>query len=351
MSARAVATASEAHVAEAATALLTKGNAVDAVIAGVFAAAAVSPSVLFGPVQILTGGAGLGLRAIDGRTQQPGRGVARPRGFQPGDPIPPAARVGVPGLPAALASTLATSGASTLSQAMAPAIALADDERKKLLRRISQRGPAALAEESVAAELVHAAGRLAGGILTREDLDQLRPTVLPCDVHALRGKSRRAAVVPWRADAILKGGDTLDGRRVQVVAAADFKGLLAIACYEVHHEGLSIPELGIVAPFTATPVLRGETRVRPGEPCLAAAPLAIADHQSVLDLALGAIGAADGERALGAALHKLSEGDPMDPSVMGIFGEGETTPLTDGTLLGVLRSRTGATLLRTARLI
>src|SRR3954453_18756949 len=115
MSARALVTASDARVADAATALLTRGNAVDAVIAGVFAAAALVPSVLLGPVQILIGGAGLGLRATDGRVQQPGRGVARPRGFTEDAAIARAARVGVPALPAALASTLATSGASTLA--------------------------------------------------------------------------------------------------------------------------------------------------------------------------------------------------------------------------------------------
>jgi gamma-glutamyltranspeptidase len=240
MSSRAIATASEAHVAEAASALLTRGNAVDAVVAGVFAAAAASPSVLLGPVQVLLGGAGLGLRAFDGRTQQPGRGAPRPRGFTSDDVIPGAARVGVPALPAALAAALATSGGSTLAQAMAPAIAIASAGRKPVLQRISQRGPAALTDDRIASELVAAGGRLAGGVLTKEDLDALRPPVMACDLYACAG-GRRAAVVPWRALAITGEAPAIDASRTRIVAVADAKGLLAIACYEVHEDGAPSP--------------------------------------------------------------------------------------------------------------
>ena len=73
--------ASDPRVAEAMESLLPKANAVDLVIGGVFAAAALEPSVLLGPVQVLLGGVGSGLRAIDGRTRQPGLGAPRPRGF------------------------------------------------------------------------------------------------------------------------------------------------------------------------------------------------------------------------------------------------------------------------------
>src|SRR5580704_7019434 len=146
---RAVATASEGVAAEAAIATLAKGNAVDAVVAGVFAAAAASPSVLLGPVQVLFGGAGLGLRAVDGRVRQAGKGAPRPRGFTPDQGVAPAARVGISALPAALAAAIASSGALTLAQVMAPAVAQASGARKDLLRKIAQRGPAALAAEAV----------------------------------------------------------------------------------------------------------------------------------------------------------------------------------------------------------
>src|SRR5450432_3699908 len=105
---RRAAAGSESHVAQAARDALARGNAGDAVVAGVLMAAAESPGVLLGPVQLLAGGAGAGLIAIDGRVRQPGLDAPRPRGFVSGEPIPEAARVGVPALPAAVATALAS---------------------------------------------------------------------------------------------------------------------------------------------------------------------------------------------------------------------------------------------------
>lgn len=337
MSTRAIATASEAHAAEAATALLARGNAVDAVVAGVFAAAAASPSVALGPVQILTGGAGLGLRAIDGRTQQAGRGAARPRGFTASDVIPPAARVAAPALPAALAAALATSGASTLAQVMAPALAIASDERKAFFKRLSQRGPSALRDEPIASELIAAAGRLAGGVLTLEDLEELRPQVIPTELRSLSA-GRRAAFIPWREQAVLGDVPSIDAAHTRIVAVADGRGLLAIACYEVHASGLEIPELGLLAPFTGAPVLRGQTRVRPGEPRPAAAPIAISEHEGVLDVAVAVTGIGDAEHALGEMLHRMT-GDALDATL----AQGN---MTGAAVMGIVRSRAGASLLR-----
>ena len=99
---------SDLEVAEVGRALLSRGNAVDSVAGAVFAAGALYPSVLLGPVQLLLGGAGAGLRAIDGRPRQPGLGNPRPRGFLPSEAVPPAARVGVPALPAALLAAVTT---------------------------------------------------------------------------------------------------------------------------------------------------------------------------------------------------------------------------------------------------
>ena len=87
---RRAAAGSESHVAQAARDALARGNAVDAVVAGVLMAAAESPGVLLGPVQLLAGGAGAGLIAIDGRVRQPGMGAPRPRGFLATEPIPEA---------------------------------------------------------------------------------------------------------------------------------------------------------------------------------------------------------------------------------------------------------------------
>ena len=52
------AAASETHVALAAREALVRGNAVDAVVAGVLAAVAEAPGVFLGPLQVLIAGAG-----------------------------------------------------------------------------------------------------------------------------------------------------------------------------------------------------------------------------------------------------------------------------------------------------
>ncbi len=162
---RRAAAGSESHVAQAAREVLERGNAVDAVVAGVLMAAAESPGVLLGPLQFLAGGAGAGLIAIDGRVRQPGLGAPRPRGFQANETIPDAALVGVPFLPAALVTALATLGAATLLRAAGPALAWARanaPERAGLLEAIARRGAPALAEEgSPASSPQRQAARLA----------------------------------------------------------------------------------------------------------------------------------------------------------------------------------------------
>src|SRR5580704_8331081 len=153
---RRAAAASEAHVAEAAREVLGRGNAVDAVVAGILMAAAESPGVLLGPVQLLAGGSGAGLIAFDGRVRQPGLGAQRPRGFLSSEEIPEAARVGVPALPAALATALASLGAFTLLRAAGPALAWEksrSSERAQLLDAIARRGAPVLGEDAVTSEL------------------------------------------------------------------------------------------------------------------------------------------------------------------------------------------------------
>jgi hypothetical protein len=286
---RRAAAASESHVAQAAREVLAYGNAVDAVVAGVFMAAAESSSVLLGPLQMLAGGAGAGLVAIDGRVRQPGLGAPRPRGFLPSEPVPDAAYVGVPALPSSLATVLATLGGSTLLRVAGPAIAWAKSrspERAAVLEAVARRGAPALADDAIAGELTAAAGRAARGLLTPEDLAAVRPEVTRCEESALGASG--ILTVPWR-DA------TLDASWGHVVAAVDGRGLVAIACYEASFDGVGIPALGLVAPRAAVPVLRGKPRISPGDPRGAAAPIALRARRGLVDLALGvaASGAAD----------------------------------------------------------
>jgi gamma-glutamyltranspeptidase/glutathione hydrolase len=293
---RRAAAASEHHVAEAARDVLARGNAVDAVVAGVLMAAAESPGVLLGPVQLLAGGAGAGLIAIDGRVRQPGLGAPRPRGFLAAEAVPDAARIGVPLLPASLATAVASLGAGTLLRAAGPALARAkarSPERAGVLEAVARRGAPALAEERVAAELLAAAGRVARGLLTPEDLSEAMPALTRCEERAL-GPSG-ILTVPWR--------EAADGSFVHVVAAADGKGRVAIACYEVPDEGIQVAALGLVAPRAAEPVLRGKPRVTPGSARPAGAPIALRARKGVVELALGIAAAANANAVLDAVVH------------------------------------------------
>jgi hypothetical protein len=301
---RRAAAGSESHVAQAAREVLERGNAVDAVVAGVLMAAAESPGVLLGPLQFLAGGAGAGLIAIDGRVRQPGLGAPRPRGFLANETIPDAARVGVPFLPAALVTALATLGAATLLRAAGPALAWARahaPERAAVLEAIARRGAPALAEEGIAGELTAAAGRAARGLLTPEDLAGVLPGVTRCDEPSL-GPSG-VLTVPWRP----RSGDEtlLDASSGQVVCAADSRGLVAIACYEAPLEGVPVPALGLVAPRWAAPVLRGQPRIAPGDPRSAASPIALLARRGVVEFALGIAGAPDADPSLDAMLRLL----------------------------------------------
>jgi hypothetical protein len=301
--AKAVSAASEAHAADAARDVLAHGNAVDAVVAGVLAAAAVSPTVWLGPVQLLVGGAGTGLLAFDGRSRQPGRGAGRPRGFLPHDPIPEAAWVAVPALPATLAAVIGSSGTWSLLRACGRAVAMAKErspERASTLETFARRGAPALAGGWIATELLAAGGRAMRGILTGDDLATVRPGVVRCDEARLAPSG--ILMVPWLEDS------TVDASFTHVVAAADGRGLIAIACYEAPVDGLAIPALGVVAPRSAAPVMRGQTRVTPGTPRPASAPIALRAGGGRVDLALGLAALTEAQASLAvvlAAIHRI----------------------------------------------
>ena len=247
-----VAASSEAHVADAARDALRGGNAVDAVIVGVLLAAAESPGVLLGPLQLLAGGAGSGLFAIDGRVRQPGRGVPRPRGFLLDEQVPEASRIGVPCLPAALAAAAGLMGSMTLRRAARPAVAWArarHPERAAVLEAVARRGARAMVDDPLAAELMAVAGRASGGLLTREDLESVRPGVVRCADRGLGPSGVLAA--PWI------GSEKHDASWTQIVAASDGRGLMAIACYESKNDGLAISGgLGLAAAADAEEALR-----------------------------------------------------------------------------------------------
>ncbi len=312
MKARRAAVGALAEAEQSAEQILAKGNAVDAVVAGVLGACAASAGVLLGPVQILIGGAGVGIRAVDGRVRQPGVGAPRPRGFVEGEDVPAAATVGVPWLPAALATALATAGTLSLSQVAGPALDFAKKTpRHDPLSRIAARGPRALEERPFVTELVAAAGRVADGLLTTDDLASPRPAPVAGARVGLGagpdGVALSLGTCPWVH--VVDGAPTAPaGCEVgwsRAVAAVDRNGTFAVAVFEDPPEGLFIEEIGLRAPPHAAPVRRGEARIRPGDARPAACPAALLlDPAGAVRLSVAAFGAADAYDVLAATLGR-----------------------------------------------
>jgi hypothetical protein len=231
-----------------------------------------------------------------------------------GDTVPPQARVGVPGLPAALAALAASLGRVPLRRVAGPAIERARGEapeRAVVLEAWARRGAAAMLDDAVAGELEAVAGRAAGGNLTRDDLAEVRPVVVACTERSLR--AGRILRPPWHDD----GGS---GASTQVVVAADARGLVAVACYEAPLAGVPIPALGLVAPPAASPVLRGQTRVRPGQPRPSASPIALRAQKGSIDLGLGVGQVDEAEAALASILAKLDESLPLSEALADAAG-------------------------------
>lgn len=263
---KSVAVATQPGVAAAANAVIVRGNAIDAVCAGVFAAAALDASVLFGPLHVLVAGPGLGLRCIDGRLREPGRNAPRPRGFISDEEVPKSARVAVPVLPAAIATALSMFGKSKPNAVAAPALDSLDRKhpRRALIAALARGGPSVLAQDPFAEPIIAAAGRMAGGTMTVDDLRDARAPAVACDT------SRGVALAPF---AIEEGAPA---RACHVVCAVDGRGGVAAACYETVVEGVEIDALSLVAPLRADPVMRGKRRTDPGAPLACASGILLA---------------------------------------------------------------------------
>jgi len=266
------AVASEPVAAEAANHVLGEaGTAADALIAGFLAAAAARSSVLFAPVQALLAGPGVGARAFDGRSRQPGLGLPRPRGVAPGQRIPDAARAAVPASLGLLALLHAHDGKIAFQRLAAPAVEYAAEigatARSALLGRIGQRGPSALREATTVRPLLAVAGRSEGGLLSERDLAEVRPgSRAPREIEMA---DRRALLVPWPAP-------EAPHRLVEVIAAVDAHGVLGVLAYSPDDEGIAVPDLGLMLPGDASVVKRGVPRVTPGEPIPCPAPIVLA---------------------------------------------------------------------------
>jgi hypothetical protein len=257
---------SEAAAAEE----LTKGgSAIDAVIAGYFAAAGAYPGVLLGPVTLLLGGTGTGDRAFDGRVRQPGKNAKRPRGTLPGVEPPKAAYVGVPCSVPALAVALGYGAHAGLGRLVAHGVGLAKergaDKRAAVLSRVGAVGALAFSEPELSRALVRAFGAPNGGLVTPSDFTHPESLDVPAARQDVQGA--RLLSVPWAGEAksaFIRG---------TCVSAIDVNGMFVAASFECQPEALYVEELELSAPMVAAPTLRGVPRVAPGTPIAAPAPL------------------------------------------------------------------------------
>jgi gamma-glutamyltranspeptidase/glutathione hydrolase len=247
---------------------LAKGaTAIDAVLAGYFAAAGAYPGVLLGPVTLLLGGTGSGDRAFDGRVRQPGKNAKRPRGTLPGEEPPKASHVGVPCSVPALAVALGYGASATLARLVQGGVALARERgaerRAAVLQRVGEVGALAFSEPELSRALVRAFGAPNGGLVTPADFAKPEGLHMP----ALRGDDGGMLTAPWAAEAksaFVRGA---------TVSAIDVNGLFVAAAFECQPEALYVEELELSAPMLAAPTLRGVPRVAPGTPIAAPAPL------------------------------------------------------------------------------
>lgn len=277
------AVASESAAERAAAEILEQeGTAAEALIAGFLAASAARPGVLWSPVQILIAGPGTFARAFDGRARQPGLGLPRPRGVVEAASVPAAAHVAAPASLGALALLHAYDATVSFQRLARPALEYAKGagavERRSLLAKVARLGPAALRAPAVLRALLAVAGRTEGGLLSEKDLAEVRPeSALPREVRL--GGDRSALVTPWSSP-------EAPHRPVEVIVAADVRGVLGVLGYAPDDDGVPVPELGLSLTRDAVVVRRGIPRVSPGEVLPAPAPFAVALSDKLALMAL-----------------------------------------------------------------
>jgi gamma-glutamyltranspeptidase/glutathione hydrolase len=188
-----------------------------------------------------------------------------------------------------------------MPRALGPSISWAKanaPERVTVLDALSKRGGLGLSQDAVAVELLAVGGRAVGGLLTRDDLGSVRPAVERLSERSLtpHGVFR----VPWSLT-------EAESSHVQVVAACDARGRVAIACYETPDDGLPIPSLGLAVPRHAAPVMRGARRVAPGTPRPAGAPVALRVRGGLIEAAVGVARTVGAQAAVESILAALEQ--------------------------------------------
>lgn len=247
-------------------ALAGHGNALFSAFCGFFAAAGVSPGVLFSPVSLLVGGLGAGTFSYDGRARQPGREAKRPRGFERDVPI--SARVAVPGSLSALSVACAFHPSTSLLAASRVGVSIAKSvgakNRAWLIDITAGLGAKFLSEARLRRELLVQFGPPEQGNWGPPDL------VASADIQKLPVPSfgnDEALTLPWHTTET-RPTDLLEREAwgtSHCIVVVDATGLFVALSYRDLPGIVTLGEFEVVMPAFAVPVLRGVPRVTPGE--------------------------------------------------------------------------------------
>ena len=290
--------------------LITGASALSATLAGFFAAAGASADVLLSPLTLIFAGLGEGARAFDGRARQPGLGAKRPRGLRPEDSIPPPARAAVPTGIAALLVAHAYDPSTSLRRLVQSGLSRAREvgaiERAAYLERLSCVGAAALAEARYVRPMLAVAGPSEGGLMTPSDFSQT-PILDYAAYHDVVGPTEARLRPPWHGAEIEPKPDTWS------ICTMDRKGIFVALTVECAAQRLCIQQLELEVPLVAKPVMRGVSRITPGEFIPTPTPAWIEVNSSALPQAV-CIARSDGSQAYLSRSSRAQQPDKLTES-------------------------------------
>ncbi|HEU4535674.1 MAG TPA: hypothetical protein VFS00_16215, partial [Polyangiaceae bacterium] len=215
----------------------------------------------------------------DGRSREPGLGVARPTRYRDAAAAPALARLAVPAVPVTLAVAVASAGTRRLTQLAAYGVKIARRERAaeraRALEAVGRAGGLALQERWFLQELSERAPRIEGALIGPEDLAQVRPGIETPEAPAALGGA--LAYRPAWADE--RSPREPPPAERHALAAVDARGNVAAALWHECAGALPLFDGQLALPAIATPVVSGVTRPKPGAAVPMPAPLAFLSHR------------------------------------------------------------------------
>jgi hypothetical protein len=250
------------------------GTAIDAALAGYFAISGAISWALLAPVTVAMAGSGTGLRFVDGRCRQPGKGIDKPVRYADDSKVPPAVRAAVPGSISAITIGAAPFARETTVALASYGIQVALKEgataRAELIERVGQAKAWALLDRGFLAEMNERVPRFEGALLGELDLAEV-----PADVIAGQPVAEgpfSMAKAPWADDPAMAGVE--EGQRLFVLAADNWGGLAGVLIEGARHT-VSLFGGEVDLPGLAVPLLKGVPRPKPGATLPMSAPLGI----------------------------------------------------------------------------